>query len=214
MKKTPHFTLALLLLLLTACSTSNASQLAPTLSSDELPIETQLIMGTLQLEGTQQAVTSAQAQELLPMWQVYLSLNSDSGAAQAEIDGLVTQIQETMTSDQMGAISAMGLTQSDVFALMQEHGLGMGQARQSNSTTQNSGGFTPPEGGDMAGGPPSDAGMAAGGPPDSGMGDSGSSVNTEQSQETGASSSPGGGAVTSVALVNTLIQYLEQIANS
>jgi TolA-binding protein len=222
MKKTFLFALLIFALALTACSgTASADQASSTQASAALPTATQLVIGTLKLEGTEQAVTSEQAKDLLVMWQVYQDLNSSDTAAQEEIDGLVEQIQETMTSEHMKAISAMNLTQQDIFALMQEQGVGMGQVRQSSSSnnsnsTQSGGGFTPPDGG-MAGGPPDGGGMPGGAPPDGGIGGigaSGSSTSTGQAQNTGAGSGAGGTAGISTALVGALIQYLEQIASA
>jgi len=155
--------LLLFTLIMTGCG---SAQVNPTQASDDVPVATMLVIGTLQLEGTQQAVTDEQAGKLLPMWQVYQSVSS-SAAAQAEIDGLVEQIQETMTSEQMEAIAGTNLTQQDIFAVMQEQGVGRGQAQQSSSgsnSTQSGGGFTPPDGG-MAGGVPPDGGA----PMDGGM---------------------------------------------
>jgi hypothetical protein len=217
MKKTFLFTLLIFALTLTACSgTASASQASSTQESAALPTATELIVGTLKLEGTDQAVTADQAKELLMLWQVYQELSNNDTAAQAEFDGLIDQIQGTMTAAQIQAITAMKLTQSDVFALMQEKGISVGQPQQSsNSSTQSSGGFAPPAGG-MAGGPP-DAGMAGGAPPDSGiagMGSIGSTTSTGQTQGTGAGAGIRNSAGASSALVDALIQVLEQKAGS
>jgi hypothetical protein len=201
---------------MTACS---GTQTIPTQVGDGLPTATQLVLGTLKLDGTEQTVTTDQANELLIMWQVYQELNSSDTAAQEEIDGLVEQIQETMMAEQTKSISAMNLTQQDIFTLMQEQGIGMGQVRQNSnsSSTQSGGGFAPPDGG-IAGGPPDGGGIAGGVPPDSGIGgDLGGTVpNTSAglSQNTGAGSGLGGTAEVPTALVDALIQYLEQIASS
>ena len=201
-------------LLLAACGNSKT---VSTSTNESLPFTTQLLLGTLQLQDTEQAVTSEQAKELLPMWQVYRELIGSSTAAQEEIDGLIDQIQETMTNHQKDAITTMGLTQSDVFSFMQTQGVGMGgsQPSSSGSSVQSNTGFVPPDGG-MAGGPP-DAGMAGGGPPESGFADLGGAgpiVSTDQSQVAEADTSAGRSAGVPNILVDTLIQYLEQIANS
>lgn len=218
MKKIFLTTLLLLTLTLTACgSASNTSQASSTQESATLPTVMQLIVGTLKLDGTEQAVTSDQAKNLLVMWQVYQDLASSDTAAQEEIDGLVDQIQETMTAEQMKSISAMNLTQQDVMTLMQEQNIGMAQSQQSNSETFS---FSPDAGGGPGGGSPPDGGMA-GGPPDGGMGGdmgavggAGPNTNTDQTQSSGAGSSPGGTAGASTALVDALIQYLQKNANA
>jgi len=202
-------------LIFTACSgTASTTQGSSIQVSASLPIVTQLVLGTLKLEGTEQSVTSEQANELLVLWQVYQSLSNSDTAAQSEIDGLVKQIQETMTTDQMNAIQAMNLTQQDVFAAIQEQGGDFIQVQQSSSSTSTqSGGFAPPDGG---GGMPGGGGeMADGTPPDGGMGDmggAGPSAGTVQDQDVGS----GAGATDGVStvLVDVLIQNLEQIANS
>lgn len=124
----------------------------------------QVVLGTFKLEGTAQAVTAKQAADLLPLWETYSSLMQSGTAAQAEIDGLVQQIQDTMTKDQMQAIQAMNLTQKDMFALMQEKGISFGGPRASGTQTANgSSGFVP----GSPGGPPA-GGFQGGGFPDGG----------------------------------------------
>lgn len=201
--------------LVAACS---STQVVATQNDKGLPLATQLVLGTLQLEDTDQAVNGEQAKELLPMWQVYQDISGSGTAAQAEIDGLLEQIQETMTSQQIQAITAMQLSTQDVFTLMQQQGVGLGQPQQNNANSnaiQSNGEFAPPDGG-MAGGPP-DAGMAGGAPPDGGFGDvgsAGSSVSTGQAQTSGASQGGGSLAIIPNALLETLILYLEQIAST
>jgi hypothetical protein len=218
MNKLSIYIIILLIFFLTACGNM---QVDPTqTNNDDLPVVSQLVLGTLKLDGSDQAVTTDQASELLVMWQVYEELNSSDTAAQEEIDGLVEQIQETMTAEQAKSILAMNLTQQDVFTLMQEQGIGMGQVRQSSSSsgsTQSGGGFAPPEGGNP-GGPPDGGGMVGGAPPEGGVGGdiavAGSSTSTGQSQNAGAGPSFGGTAGVPTALVDALIQYLEQITSS
>jgi len=168
----------------------------------------QLVLGTLKLEDTDQAVTKQQATELLPMWQVYQDLTSSDTAAQEEIDGLTEQIQETMSADQMSTITSMNLTQQDVFAITQEQGGRMALVRQNNdgSSSQSSGGFVPPDGG-MGGDPPPDDGMGD-------FGDTGSSVSTGQNQGAETGTSLGRSSGVPSALVQVLIEVLEQKADS
>jgi hypothetical protein len=201
-------------LLLMACSKAQTN-LPQT--SDGLPVATQLVVGTLQLEGTDQAVTSEQAQELLPMWQVYQEISNSSTAAQEEVDGLIEQIQETMNAGQMQAITEMNLTRQDVFAAIQVQNITVSSGGGQSS---NSGGvsFSPPDGGMPDGGPP-DAGMGGGAPPDGGMGDmagmdgAGPSTSTDQNQEAGTNPGLGSPASVPTVLIDALIQYLEQLAS-
>ncbi|MFL7867418.1 MAG: hypothetical protein AB8I58_01255, partial [Anaerolineales bacterium] len=214
MNKPPLFILTLLILILTARSASNGPQLASASSNDALPIETELVVGTLQLEGTEQAVTSEQAQELLPMWQVYQDISNSSTAAQAEVDGLIEQIQETMGTGQMKAITAMNLTQQDVFAAIQAQNITASSGGGGQSS--NSGGVIS---GPPGGGPP-DAGMGGGALPDGGMGDvagmggADPGTSTGENQDTAASPGLGISAGVPTVLIDALIQYLEQITSS
>ena len=214
MKKILLSILLLFALILTACSTSNTAQIGSKQESDGLSIAAQLVIGTLQLEDTEQAVTSEQAKELLPMWQVYQSISNSSTSAQAEVDGLIEQIQETMSAGQMQAITEMSLTQQDVFAAIQAQNItaSSGSGQSSNPGVN----FGPPDGGMPSGGPP-DAGMGGGAPPDGSMGDtggtgSGTSTGQNQAAEAGLGLESSGGFPT--VLIDTLIQYLEQKANS
>jgi hypothetical protein len=102
-----------------------------------LSVSGQLALGTIQLEGTENAVTPEQAAALLPLWQ---SLQG-SVMAQAELDAVLKQIEGTMAREQLEAIAAMQLTQEDLRAWMQEQGPG-----------RPSGGEMPPDGGMPPGG--------------------------------------------------------------
>ena len=87
--------------------------------------ETELSLGTIKLEGTGNAVTPAQAAELLPLWQVIQSGSLQGGAETAAV---LKQIEGQMTEAQIAAIEAMALTMEDVQAWMQEQGIEMPEA--------------------------------------------------------------------------------------
>jgi hypothetical protein len=169
---------------------------------------TQLAVGILKLAGTDQTVTAEQAKDLIVYWKTYRQLSQSDTAAQAEYDGLITQIEETLTTDQIQAITDMNITQQDVFASLQ--GVTVTTSSSGSSTVSGpSGGAS--GGGMPAGAPPDDGGA----PPDGGMaGDMGgaaSASNTDQTQSTQADSSTG--ATTSVpsALIEAVIQSLQEI---
>ncbi|HLF36926.1 MAG TPA: hypothetical protein VI520_03220 [Anaerolineales bacterium] len=88
-----------------------------------LPANVQLILGTLQLEGTDLAVTAEQASSLAPLWKAVRSLSASDTAAEAELEAVLDQIQEGMASDQLEAIAAMELNQEDLFTTVQEMGI-------------------------------------------------------------------------------------------
>ena len=206
-KKISVYILTLLALTLSACSgaastqTTSAAQSDPTTGT--LPVATQLLLGTFKLEGTDQAVTAEQAKELLPLWQVYSDLLTSDTAAQAEIDALVTQIQETMTAKQIQAIEDMNLTGSDMFALMQEQGVNLGAGPSASGGLSSSTAGMP--GGDPgAGGPPPE--MGAGDPSMGGQALSPDQIATAQASgqtQTGAASQIPSG------LIEALIQLLQ-----
>jgi hypothetical protein len=108
--------------LLVGCSSTPT--LSTTTSSGVTPA-VELAAGTLKLEGTAQAVTVTQAGALLTLWQAYQSLGSSDTISQVELDALVKQIQETMTTDQVRDIEAMDLTDQQVSELMQSTGAGV-----------------------------------------------------------------------------------------
>jgi len=172
MKKTIFLTL-ILILFLTACgsksqptSETNADTgLDP--NARDLHLSTKLAIGTLKLEGTENAVAPDQAADLLPLWQVFTNLSSSDSAAPEEITAITEQIQETMTPAQLQAIEDMNLTGQDIFATMQELGIADAPQVNASGTPQAGGGFgggQRPEG-DFPGG-----GAPGGGPPDGGPG--------------------------------------------
>jgi len=194
MKKYIITTLFLLALILSACgSTTRAA------SSAELPVATKLIVGAFKLEGMQQAITPEEAKELLPLWQVYSELLTSDTAAQEEIDGLVAQIQETLTAEQIQAIDDMGLTQRDIFTVMQEQGGTTRSQMGSNDSTLGGGG------GGFGGGPPPGGGgdMMMGGDP---MGQTPLSAEDTGDVQSGQSS------MLTSRLLETLISFLEKKA--
>ncbi len=206
MKKMTLISLTLLALILTACG-AQATQAAPTQS--ELDTESKLILGTLKLDGTEQAVTAEQARELVIYWQVYQEISQSDTAAQEEVDGLLKQIEGAMSAEQMQAIEALGLTQRDVMTVMQEKGL-MTNMPVRNTTTDGTstnnttgGGFTPPDGG---GGPM----MGAGDPPD--MTGGGPMMGGTSSTDSSSSSATSTRTNPTSLLIDALIEYLQGIA--
>jgi hypothetical protein len=89
-----------------------------------LPASTQLALGIVQLDGTENAVTPEQAKALLPLWQV---IQSGSLQSDAEMNAVVKQIEGTLAAEQLSAIADMRLTFQDMGAWMQERGLGFGR---------------------------------------------------------------------------------------
>lgn len=218
MKQTTLILFTILALTLTACGAPasavpiTASQTGSAAGSLSGP--TLIILGSLKLDGTAQAITPQQAKDLLPLWQVYQEISTSDTTAQEEIDALVKQVEETMTPKQMTAIQGMNLTPQDSFAVLQQMGLGMGNARQpgnNNNNRQGNGGnfFIPP------GGAPPDGGGGGNRSGTSGQGfGGGQGFSPEQMATAQASRSQrtGGNNFMISGLLDALIQYLQKLA--
>ncbi len=87
---------------------------------DALPASSQLALGTLLLEGTENAVTPEQAARLLPLWQ---SLRGGTLRGSAEVRAALTAIEKAMTPEQLRAIAAMRLTRQRLQEWMEAQGL-------------------------------------------------------------------------------------------
>ncbi|HEX8992468.1 MAG TPA: hypothetical protein VF784_12385 [Anaerolineales bacterium] len=74
----------------------------------------QLAVGTINLEGTQNAVDAASAANLLPLWQLLDELDSNASSAPQEITAVVEQIRLNMTATQIQAIEAMSIETSQL----------------------------------------------------------------------------------------------------
>ncbi len=122
--------------LVTACSAS-APQAAPTESAamaetagsltleyaDAASLRNQLAYGTLQLEGTPQAVTPAQAQALLPLWQGLAALSGSTTTAPEELTAVQDQIVAALSPEQLQAIADQEVTNVMLSEFYAEHGL-------------------------------------------------------------------------------------------
>jgi len=93
---------------------------------DALPISAQLGFGTLLLEDSEYAVDPDQAAQLLPLWKAARSLNESETVAEAELEAVFNQIEDTMTSEQISAISEMQLTGEEMTQLMEDFDLSFG----------------------------------------------------------------------------------------
>lgn len=154
--------LVLTVALLTACAGAEASSASASVSDGDeetrtgsaldtafesaLPVSTQLALGTMKLEGTGNAVTPEQAGALLPLWQ---AIQGGTLKGDGEMNAVLGQIEEKMTSEQLVAIAAMQLTQEEMGAWAESQGLRMG---------------VPPEGGAAKGGQSTEEGAPAGNP--------------------------------------------------
>jgi len=197
--------------------TSGAASLS-TPNENALPIVSQLLVGTLALEGTDQAVTAEQAAVLLPLWTEYSGLNrstrpavGQSGTAtdgtdvQAQIDALVAEIQAAMTSEQIKAIADLQLTFESAQTMLSDLGIsmadmGQGTGGQQPPTTPGADGQQP-QGEPPSGSPPSDGQQPLGTPMAGGP---------EGGQGSGAPGMGGSGSVLPPGTTSTLILLLQE----
>jgi hypothetical protein len=135
-----------------ASTTPDANTTADTSSATSLSQVNKLLVGTLKLKDSEQAVIAEQAAKLLPLWRAYRSLSTSQTSAEAEVKALLTQIESTMTADQIKAIDALNLNSTDMMDLMQS----MGVARMARGTPdpQSTPGFDMSTGGFGNGAPP------------------------------------------------------------
>ncbi len=91
-------------------------------SLSEMDDSTVLALGTLLLEGTENAVMPEQAAALLPLWQ---AIRGGGLQGNAETAAVLKQIKAQMTAEQLSAIDAMALTVEDMRTWMEESGIGM-----------------------------------------------------------------------------------------
>lgn len=94
-----------------------------------LSARNQLALGAIKLDGTPNAINTKQATALLPLWQALRSANQ-SGSAQAEVTALLTQIEQTMTPNQLQAIKAMKLTQTEFQDWSKANGITLGSGAE------------------------------------------------------------------------------------
>jgi hypothetical protein len=179
-------------MILAACSGTSNQATSDTNGTDDSPGSTSLsqvnmlLVGTLNLEDTDQAISADEAATLLPLWQAYRSLSTSQTSAEVEVEALLNQIQSTMTTEQVQVIKTMNLTDTDMMDLMQS--MGGGKIMRGTSDPQSTPGFDFPAGGFEGGVPPgADFQFDSGDPP------SGSSGGTTRNFPSGGAVIIGGG---------------------
>jgi hypothetical protein len=191
--------------------------------TDAIPVENQLIIGTINLEGTDLAVDVDMAKQLLPLWQTLQSLESSDTAAAEEKTAALESIEETMTPAQIQAIRDMQLTQQSMAEIMQKQGMALFGNRngmtlngtpsfQGNGFPSDGGGggtFFFRDGGDGAGGPPADGASPGGGF----TGGNQQNLTQEQIATLQAGRSQAGGGRSSQGLIGLVVRFLEQKIN-
>lgn len=226
MKKKIALILSMLMVfLLVACGSKEANQTQATQAQDvqsqgsgqfdfqgEMPLESKLLFGSLMLEETDMAITSDQAEELLPLWKLYTSLLDSDTTADAEIAAVMNSIQEAMTADQMEYIDGMQLGPDDIRQLMDDLGIEFGSRGSDSQNSQNfPEGFTPPGG--FGGVPGEGPGQGQGGGQGFGPGGGFGSFSPEQQATAQAMRAENGGGgrgfFANTALIDALIELLQ-----
>ena len=215
--------------------TSQSATSTPSAATTELntsyqnavSIEEQLLLGTLQLAGTDQAVTKEQAALLIPLWTQLQSLSQNTTPGQnnndttnndtTQADALVQQIITAMTPAQIQAIAAMQITSDSAMTLMQELGVsrggpgqgnGQGNGDNGNPPQQPSG--NPPDNGN-GGEPPSD-GNGRQAPGDGQQPGNGQQGNDQQAMPQNGQNPSDGRMMVSPQLIDALLQMLNKIS--
>jgi len=155
---------------LAACAKTSSTASSTALSEAE-----NLMVGIIKLDGTAQVITADQATALLPLWQAYQALMNSTTASQDEKDALIKQISSTLTSEQLKAIDALNLTESDVQTLFANTGFnptyeGTPVASTPSSALQSAASSASAGGPGGSAGGPGGGGMAPGGGGDPGAG--------------------------------------------
>jgi hypothetical protein len=197
-----------LVLALTACGNTQSPSAAATATATLSP-EGQLLVGTLKLEDTTLAISSDQADQLLPLWETLQSLASSNTAASQEIDAVVSQIKSTMSPQQVSSITAMKLTQQDLVAAAENAGVSSAASSSASTTSMTNASSAQLQSG---------AGDPGGGNPPADIGGSISAITGAQSAgqtQTGtiqavATQSAGTTNQISPALIKTVVELLKK----
>ena len=220
------FILSSILLLAACAAPGGGAPSAPTPTagivnadfSNALQVPSQLALGTIMLKDTPEAVTAAQAAEMLPLWQALQSMTSSTTTSEVEIYALVTQIQQTMQPAQLEAIANLKITQESMAAAFQN--LGLSDFRNNPNSTPvartpgaNQGGgnqgFGPGGGGPGGGGFIIEGGP--GGGPGGGLGGAPAGTISPSIQSTAQARASQRAQFGNPFLYNAVVEYLKQL---
>ena len=126
--KTQMGLVLILVLFISACSSTGSQEstrvvLSNDYAEDALSVEMQLVVGSLILEESDQALNPELASSLVSYWKLYLSLAESDTAAVEEMDSVVSEIQALMTQDQVSYIAGLQLTQESLTTLLDDLGI-------------------------------------------------------------------------------------------
>ena len=144
-----------------------------------LSVRNQLALGIPGLQGSANEVTEEQAAALLPLWQGLRGTTRSGASAFAEVDALLSQIEETLTPAQLEAVAGMQLTQDRLGEWASIQGITLG------------------------------TGSGVGGGMGAGRGLSDEERATRQAENGGVGAGAGGAGGVSTVLLDEVISYLE-----
>jgi hypothetical protein len=211
-------------LILSGCGSAGAA--GGRFGNAPLTPESRLAIGTMNLEGTPQAVDAALAAKLIPLWQLLVQLDGSASTAPQEIQAVVDQIRATMNPAQVQAIDNMNISSADAFSGFQGQRQGNaaaggnsgfaggGSSRSSSGSNSSSGNRG--NGGDRqffvfsGGGPGAPGGGGFGG---GGFNRSSSSSNSAQNQAGSAITAEQASNAVSGFLANRVIRLLQSKVN-
>ena len=116
---------------------TQSSAVLDTSYPNALDVSGQLALGTMRLEGMENAVMPQQATALLPLWQ---AIQGGTLQGEAETNAVLAQIEGEMMPEQLAAIAALQLSQDDLRAWAQDQGLSLGTSSEERATRQAEGG--------------------------------------------------------------------------
>lgn len=92
----------------------------------ELSETGQLALGLIRLDGDL-AITEAQAEAMLPLWQAFRTLEEDDATASLELQAVASQIENQLTEEQQSALDSMELNMDAVNTLLESGDLTIGR---------------------------------------------------------------------------------------
>ena len=104
-----------------------------------------LALGSLKLAETANPISVEQAPQMLILWQALANLTQSGTSAEAEVNALMSQIEELFTSEQISSINAMALKQADIQTWAQSNGIVVGSGTGTGQGMGQGSGLSPEE---------------------------------------------------------------------
>jgi len=187
---------------LAACSgVGSATPAAGTSGREQGETAMQLALGMFKLESSAYPVGTEEAATLLPLWKAARALGRSDSTADEEVTALISQIQSSLTAEQLQAIQ--GMTAEEMSQIAQEQGITVGSAAAPSANAAPA---------DAAAGGAAAGGMGAGGMMGGDPGMMGGAPGTgggSSTQAAGGTSEAGSFDGVSTTVLNTIIELLQ-----